>query len=67
MGAKISTRADFLIIPPFEHEKRTEKAGGTIYYLPREMAALPPKGQAISWGKLLTILVRISTKRQVKR
>jgi len=27
-----------------------------IDYLPCEMAALPPKGQAISWGELLIIV-----------
>jgi hypothetical protein len=27
----------------------------SIVYLPREMAALPPKGQAISWGELFII------------
>jgi len=33
MGAEISARADFSIIPPFEHEKRTEKTGNSIYDL----------------------------------
>ena len=38
------------------HQSLKRAAFGTalaIHYLPREMAALPPKGQAISWGKLL--------------
>ena len=32
MGAEISALADFLIIPPFEHEKSIEKAGDSIDY-----------------------------------